>query len=228
MQRTVITERNGEMKKFRGYFLTGLIVVLPVVVTLYVLWITFNWIDGLLGNIIPLFIKKNIPGLGFITTIILIMLAGLLTKNFFGKKIFLFGEWLLIKIPFARTIYLATKQIIDTLLVKDKKAYQRVVMVEYPRRGIYTIGFITGKCQGEIQTKITQEMVSVFFPTTPNPTSGWLALVPADEIIYLDMSVEDGIKLIVSGGIITPPLQKQSGGLNNVLEGSMGEEEKGE
>lgn len=192
------------MKKFRGYFLTGLIVVLPVVVTLYILWITFIWIDGILGNLIPIFIKRNIPGLGFITTILLIMLAGILAKNFFGKKMFQFGDWLLTKIPFARTIYLTTKQIVNTLLIRDKNAFKRVALVEYPRKGLYTIGFITADGGGEIQNKTKQDLVCVFFPTTPNPTSGWLAMVPVEDIIYLDMSVEDGIKLIISGGIIIP------------------------
>ncbi|HHV71158.1 MAG TPA: DUF502 domain-containing protein [Clostridia bacterium] len=192
------------MKKLRNYFFTGLIVVLPAVVTLYILWITFIWIDGILGDILPLFIKKNIPGLGFITTILLIMLAGVLAKNFLGKKLISLGEWILVKIPFARTIYFTTKQIVNTLLVKDKLSFKRVVLVEYPRKGIYTIGFVTNEGKGEIKDKLGQEVTSVFFPTTPNPTSGWLALIPNKDIIHLDMSIEEGVKLIISAGIIVP------------------------
>ncbi len=187
--------------------------MLPVGITYLVLSLLFNNLDNLLSPILtklliligaPIRPGYRIPGLGFIATILIVFLAGLLTTNIFGRKLVKLGELILEKIPIVRSVYTSVKQVIDTIAHTDKKAFRQVVMLEYPRKGLYSIGFITCDTKGEIQDATEEEMINVFVPTTPNPTSGYLIFIPKKDIIPLSMTVEDGIKLVISGGIVTP------------------------
>lgn len=192
------------MKIIRKIFITGLLVSLPALVSIYILNLTFRAIDALLGDLLRLYIGRTIPGLGFLATMALIFLVGLLATNVFGHRLVRMAEGWFAKIPFVRPIYVAMRQIIDAFSLQSRKVFEAVVLVEYPRKGIYGIGFITGKTSGEVQEKTAQEMLPVFLPTTPNPTTGFLLFIPRDEVVLLNMTVEEGLKLIISAGVVTP------------------------
>lgn len=192
------------MRHIRKVFLTGLLILLPLVITIYILFFTFNLIDSILAGFIRMVVGYPLPGLGLILTILLVMLVGLVATNILGKRFILFCEGCVNRIPLVKTVYGAVKQIIEAFSLQNNSAFQRVALVEYPRRGTYAIGFITGECSGEVQEKTAEEVINVFVPTTPNPTSGMLLLVPKRDVIPLDMSVEDGLKLLISGGVVVP------------------------
>ncbi len=196
------------MKTIRKIFITGLIVLLPALVTIYILNLTFRAIDALLGNLLRLYIGQTIPGLGFLVTMALIFWVGLLATNVFGHRLVRMVEGMFTKIPFVRPIYAATRQIIDAFSLQSRNVFESVVMVEYPRKGIYGIGFVTGKTLGEVQEKTAKEVLPVFVPTAPNPTTGFLLLIPRDEVIYLSMTVEEALKLLISAGVVTPEWPK--------------------
>ncbi|MBA4396412.1 MAG: hypothetical protein C0394_03395 [Syntrophus sp. (in: bacteria)] len=165
--------------------------------------------DGLL-TIIPMryhptaLIGFHIPGLGIIITILLIFICGLMTKSIIGKKIVVYGEGLLDRIPIVRSIHMAIKKIVDSMVLNRNRSFKKVVLVEFPRKGAYTIAFVTGEPAYEIHAKTGRRCVSVYVPTTPNPTSGYFIMFPEQEIINLDMSVEDAFTMIISGGIVAP------------------------
>ena len=210
-------------KKIRSYLIMGLIVLLPAILTIYVLHFLYNVIDPILGrflseilvivHIIPDFpfgipytgitFENRIPGLGLVITIFLLIGVGVTTKSFFGKQLIRLTEMFFYKIPIARSIY-STVQQITNAFSENKTSFKKVVMAEYPRKGLYTMGFLTGENNGELKDKFSKELLNVFFPTTPNPTSGWLALVPKEDVIFLDMTVEEGLKFIISGGVVQP------------------------
>lgn len=199
----------------KNIFLTGLAVIVPVGLTLYILVFLIGMMDGLL-TLIPqkyhssALIGFHIPGLGIVITILLIFTCGLMTKSIIGNRIVLYGEGLLDKIPIVRSIHLAIKKIVDSMVLYRSRSFKKVVLVEFPRRGAYTVAFVTGEPADEIYSKTGQRCVSVYVPTTPNPTSGYFIMFPEHEVVPLDMSVEDAFTLIISGGIVNPPdrLQK--------------------
>lgn len=201
-------------KTVQRIFLTGLAVILPLLVTIFIIRAIFRFIDSFLGPYVgPLLIRMGlplskeffIPGLGAILAMTLIFLVGLVTTNYFGKKIWETGERLVEYIPGVRTVYLAVKQLIETFSVSEKAAFRKVALIEYPRKGIWALGFVTAKSVGEIEAHTRgEELTNVFVPTTPNPTSGFLLMIPARDLIELEMSVEDGIKFVVSAGILPP------------------------
>ncbi len=202
------------MKRLRtnlkNYFLTGLLVILPIFITVYVILFLIRGMDAIL-KFIPVkylpdtYLPFHIPGLGLIFVVILVFAVGLLAKNIVGRKIVRLGENIVERIPLVRILYAGVKQLLETIFLKKTDAFKRVALVEYPRRGTYVIGFITGESKGEVQDKTDKNMINVFIPTTPNPTSGFYMLVPDDELVVLNMSVEDAFKLIISGGIVSPP-----------------------
>lgn len=200
----------------KNIFLTGLAVIVPVGLTLYILVFLIGMMDGLLA-FVPQKYHSNalfgihIPGLGIVITILLIFLCGLMTKSILGNRIVLFGEALLDRIPFVRSIHMATKKIVDSMVIYRRRSFKKVVLVEFPRRGAYALAFMTGIPGDEINQKTGQRCVSVYVPTTPNPTSGYFILFPEAEVIQLDMSVEEAFTLIISCGIVNPPerLQKE-------------------
>jgi uncharacterized membrane protein len=189
--------------KVRRYLITGIAVILPSVVTIWVLWSLFSFIDRLAKKL-PGDMFEGIPGVGVVTFFAFILLVGMLASNVFGRRMISFGESIMVKIPFASKIYTAVQQISTTVLEGKGAVFNKVVLVEYPRKGIYSLGFITSEIGGEVQDLTKQEVISVFIPTTPNPTSGLLVFVPKEDLIYLQMSTEDGLKLVISGGFIAP------------------------
>lgn len=210
-------------RRLRNYFIAGLIIVAPVAITLYILVSLFNFFDGLLG--VPLSrliwsalglqhyaaLGRRIPGVGMVVTALLLVLAGALATNLFGRRLFGFGDQLLDRVPVVRSIYGTTKQITEALLTANKSAFKKVVLVEYPRRAMWTLGFLTGESMPQVEQATGEQMLSVFIATVPNPTSGFVLLLPRSEVIFLDLSVEDGLKYIISGGVIAPPAPSPNG-----------------
>ena len=189
------------MKKI---FMTGLLTLLPLAITLYLFYLIFYFLDNLIGDILYALFEFRIPGIGFAAGILLILAVGFIASNLIGKKLINYSDHILQRVPLLRGIYSSSKQIIDAFTIQGKNAFQKVVMLEYPRKGLYVIGFVTGSTRGEIQDKTKEETLSIFIPTTPNPTSGMLILAPRDQVIELDMTIEEGLKVIISGGLFIP------------------------
>ena len=207
------------MKRLRtslkNYFLTGLLVILPIFITVYVILSLIRAMDTILKYIpakyLPeTYLQIHIPGLGLILVVILVFVVGLLTRNFIGRKIVHLGENIVDRIPLVRILYTGVKQLLEPLFLQKTNGFKRVALIEYPRRGVHVIGFVTGESKGEVQNKTSKNMMNVFVPTTPNPTSGFYILIPEDEVVSLNMSVEDAFKLIISGGIVSPPEKKNN------------------
>jgi uncharacterized membrane protein len=190
----------------RNKFIAGLVIVLPVGITLVLLQMMFRWLDGLFAPLAFRLTERHIPGLGIASTILIVFVVGLLVTNMLGRAFVSFGEYLVTKIPFIGTIYNGAKQFLETLTAEQRQAFTQVVLLEYPKRGSYTIGFVTADTGGEIQEKIPELLLNVFVVTTPNPTTGFLLLVPKKDVVVLPISIEDGLKMVVSGGIIHPPV----------------------
>ena len=194
--------------KLRSYFFTGILVTAPVVITLWIVFTLVNIFDDLVTPFIPIefnpntFLPREIPGLGLLGLIIFLILIGFLTANFFGRWLVNKTEIVLQNIPLIKTFYKTIKQILETVLSNKSDAFRNVVLLEYPRKGTWIIGFTTGETAGEIKKKVKKKLINVFIPTTPNPTSGFLLLVPESELTYLDVKVDDAIKTVVSAGII--------------------------
>ncbi len=195
----------GRIKK---YFGAGLLVTLPVFFTVYLLFLAFRLVDGIWGKVINYYLKKefgfSVPGLGFILGILTVLAVGFVATNFLGKKIFQGIERWFRNFPLVRQIYPSAKQIVESIFSKDKHAFKKVVMVEYPCKGVWSIGFLTNESFKEANEKAGADMVHVFIATTPSPFSGFLLLYPRDQVRFMDISIEEGIKLIVSGGIVKP------------------------
>lgn len=192
------------MKKVRQLFIRGLFSFLPIAITIYLLYFLFTSLDNFLGSYIETLLGRTLPGIGIFAGIVLIFIMGFIVSNVIGERLFRLGEKVLQKVPIVTKVYFGVKQIIDAFSLQGKQVFSRVVLVEYPRKGMYAVGFLTGECKGEVQSKTAAKLINVFIPTTPNPTSGMLILVSEDEITYLDMTVEEGLKLIVSAGVVVP------------------------
>lgn len=193
------------MKRVQKVFLAGILTLLPVVVTFYLIYFLFTTLDNFLGNFLEEIVQRELPGAGFLLSIAVVFLVGLLTTNLLGKKIIYWGECLIKRIPLIKGIYTSTKQIVDAFSNREKDAFKKVVLLEYPRPGLYALGFVTGSSRGEIQAKTKEMMINVFVPTTPNPTSGMLVMVSEGALTPLDMTVEEGLRVLISGGIASPP-----------------------
>ncbi len=190
----------------RKYFLTGLFVLLPLVVTLYLLYTGFMIIDGFLGRVVLRIFGHDITGAGTVLSIALIFLTGLFATNVLGRKIINLSEGIFLTIPIVRNIYLGVKQLTDAFSNSaHPDAFKRVVLVEYPRAGVYSVAFVTTNGKGEIQSKTPEQCITVFIPTTPNPTSGFFLIIPEEQCVPLNMTVEEAFKLIISAGVISPP-----------------------
>jgi uncharacterized membrane protein len=191
--------------KISGYFLRGLITLLPLLITIWLLYFIFSFLDSILGNIITLIAGRPIPGLGLVITVILIFLVGFFATYIIGAQLFKLGEELLSRVPIVKSIYFAVKQINDVLFMqKTAEEYRRACIVEYPRKGIWSLGFVTSDASAEIEAKAKEKMINVFVANTPTPATGFLIVVPAREVILLDMKIEDAFKYIVSGGVLKP------------------------
>lgn len=196
----------------KGIFLTGLAVAIPIVLTIYIFIFLINLMDRLL-LIIPEpyqpaeLLGVHIPGLGIIFTFILIFICGLITKSYLGNRLVGFSEDLLDRIPVIRSVYQALKHVVNSLVGDKSHTFRQVTLVEFPRAGIYSLGFVTGLKNGELEMKTGKRCVSVFVPTTPNPTNGFLIIMPEDDLTLLDMTVEDAFVIIMSMGIV--PLENR-------------------
>lgn len=197
--------------RLRTYFFAGVLVTAPIGITLYLAWLIIHFIDQQVTPLIPArynpetYLPFSIPGLGLLVAAIVLTVIGAFTAGLLGRWIVGLSERLMARMPIIRNVHSALKQILETVLAQQSKAFRQVVMIEYPRRGIWAIGFLTGDTVGEVQNLTEDDVVNVFLPTTPNPTSGFLLFVPRGECHVLTMTVEEGIKMVVSGGIVTPP-----------------------
>ncbi|MDA9929673.1 DUF502 domain-containing protein [Alphaproteobacteria bacterium] len=201
-------KRIGFFGWLRSRFFTGLLVTAPVLLTVWITWATVELIDSQVASLVPGFSQfqfANVPGVGLILGVLLITIIGALAAGFLGRWIIGIGESVLNRMPVVRTIYGASKQILETVISTQSDAFREVVLVEYPRRGLWVIGFVTGGTKGEVNSLIPGSKVNIFVPTTPNPTSGFLLFSKREDVIFMDMSVEDAVKLVVSGGIVAPP-----------------------
>lgn len=193
----------------KRYFITGLLIWAPLGITLWVL----SFILGMMDQSIMLLPSEwqprnllglHIPGVGALLTLLIVWLTGLLTTNFIGQHLVRWWEALLQRIPVVRSIYQSVKQISDTVFSPSGQAFRQALLVQYPRQGSWTIGFLTGTPGGEIAQHLGDDMVSLYVPTTPNPTSGFFLMVPSTDVIELDMSVEDALKYLISMGVVAP------------------------
>lgn len=204
--------RAGLVARLRRYFLTGIVVAAPVLLTAYIAWATITWIDGLVTPLIPrqylpdAYLPFNIPGIGLVVVLVAFTLIGWLAAGLAGRTLVSLGEAIVSRMPVIRGVYSALKQVFETLFTQSSNSFRQVVLIEFPRRGAWSLGFVTGSTSGEVGRRLANgtELVNVFIPTTPNPTSGFLMFVPREELHFLDMSVEDGLKMLVSVGLVTP------------------------
>ena len=214
MNNDVSTDRIGLFARFRRYFLAGILVTSPILITAYVTWLIVTFVDTQVAGMLPEsldFTKKlphQIPGIGLIISIITITFIGAITPGFIGRTLLKAGERILNKMPVVRSIYGAIKQIMETVMSTNSDSFREVVLVEYPRKGIWVIGFVTGETKGEVQSLTKDKVINIFVPTTPNPTSGFLLFIPQKDLVYMGMKVEDAVKMVISGGIVTPIIKK--------------------
>lgn len=213
----VLPQRASVLARLRAYFLTGVIVTAPITITIFLLWKFVTFLDGQVGRLIPTpynpetYLPFGLPGLGLLVMLAFLTLIGMVTAGFAGRTMVRLGERALSRMPVVRSVYGALKQIFETVFAQSSRSFREVVLIEYPRRGIGAIGFVTGATLGEVQDRTEEDMVNVFLPTTPNPTSGFLLFVPRKDLVHLDMSIEEGIKMVISGGIVTPPSPSEIG-----------------
>ncbi len=189
----------------KRYFLTGLLVVTPIWGTFLILKTLFVTVDGILGDLLAQLVPDHyVPGLGIVTLILLVFMTGLFTANFMGRQIvWLWEDWLS-RVPLVRGIYSTLKSMMDILSFSERESYNRVVLIQFPKNGHYCFAFVTGVTRGEMQDLAKEPLVHVYVPTSPNPTSGYFLLVPEHEVTNVNISVEEAMKLIVSGGLYSP------------------------
>jgi uncharacterized membrane protein len=207
----IVNPKVGLGGRLRRWFLTGIIVTVPLIITLWSAWWFLNAVDKLVAEIIPDELNPNrllpfeIPGLGLIITVIFFIVVGFSARNFVGRLIIRVSEFVVQRMPIVRTIYYALKQVLDMTIGEQSKAFREVVLFQYPHPNSWTIGFVTGVTPGEIQSVGGgSEVLNIYIPVTPT-TAGFVVFVPRKDVIYLSMTVEEAVKLIASGGIIVPP-----------------------
>jgi len=204
----------GLKQDLKNDLIAGILVVIPLATTIWLTITIANWVISFLtripkqinpfDNLHPILVNLINLGVGLTVPLLFIMLIGLMARNIVGRWLLDLGEKLLQAIPLAGSVYKTLKQILETLLQDSKTKFSRVILVEYPRQGVWAIAFVTGVVSTQLQSQMNRPMLSVFIPTTPNPTSGWYAMVPEQEVINLSMSIEDAFKVLLSGGIVSP------------------------
>ena len=202
--------------RIRNYFLTGLVIAAPIGITLFITWSFIQWVDDTVKPYIPSiynpdnYLPFSVPGVGLIFSLFILTILGFLTANFVGRSFVTYGEVMVGRMPLVRNIYNALKQIFETVLSQKGQTFTKAAVIEYPRRDLWALAFIATDTIGEVSHRLAERsgsedgFISVFLPTTPNPTSGFLLFVPRKDIIILDMSVEDAAKLVISAGLVTP------------------------
>lgn len=210
--------RLGLTTRLRNYFFTGLVVTAPIAITIYLTWSFINLIDKWVKPLVPArynpdtYLPFSVPGGGLVFAILGITLLGFLTANLFGRTIVAYGEMIVHRTPLISSVYKALKQIFETVLNQDQTSFDRVGIIEYPRRGLYAAAFVATATKGEVGAKLRPngDHLSVFLPTTPNPTSGFLLFVPKEDVMLLDMTVEDGAKMVISAGLVVPEYHEEA------------------
>lgn len=201
---------NGLGERLRAYFLAGILVTGPIAFTLWITWSIIDFIDRAVSHLVPTsynpgtYFPFNIPGFGLVIAVAALTLIGWLTAGYAGRLFLRLSDRIMKRMPVVRGIYGAFKQIFETVLAKRSNTFREVVLVEWPRREMWTVAFVTTQGEGELQSNVAPDSIGLYVPTTPNPTSGYLVYVSRADVVPLSMSVEDGIKLVISGGIITP------------------------
>ncbi len=206
------------MSFIRRYLVAGLLVWLPLVATFFVIRLLVQWMDNSLLLLPENYRPENllgfaIPGLGVALSLLILLFTGLIAANLFGRKLVSLWERVLSRIPLVRSIYSAVKQLVETMFSDSGQSFRKVLLVEFPRRGLWTLAFQTGTEQGEAQLKTGRDVVTVYIPTTPNPTGGYFVLVPREDVRELDMSVDEGLKMLLSMGAVTPEPEHLAGNL---------------
>ncbi|HEY5597354.1 MAG TPA: DUF502 domain-containing protein [Kiloniellales bacterium] len=202
---------HGLVRRLRNYFFAGILVTAPISITIWVTWEVLTFVDNQVVPLVPpawnpeTYLPFSIPGLGVLVMIVFLTAVGFFTAGLVGRTLVGLGEGILDRMPVIRGIYSAVKQLIETVFKEKSRAFRDVVLIQYPRPDSWAIGFITGETETNVQHGTPKNVVNVFLPTTPNPTSGFLLFVPENEVVPLSMSIEEGIKMVVSGGIVTPP-----------------------
>ena len=207
-------KRPGLIARLRSSFLTGLVVIAPVAMTIWLIWSVIGWIDSVVLPLVPggfkpdQFIGLNLRGYGVIIFLIFTVIVGWIAKGLIGRSLIGFAEGLVVRMPVVRSIYSGVKQIAETVFAQTDRSFEKACLVQYPRKGIWAVGFISTEAKGEVAQQAGNEgtLLSVFVPTTPNPTSGFLLFFPKDDVIELDMSVEEAAKLVISAGLVYPDM----------------------
>ena len=212
-----IKKNQNLFQRLRSNFLTGLVLITPIILTIYLLWGVINFIDDKVVPWLPnkynpsTYLGKDIPGLGVMTFLVFTTIVGMVTKGFFGRQLIKYWQSLVDRTPVFRSIYNALKQIAETVFTKSDQTFKSACLVEYPRRGIWVVAFVSTITRGEIKEKINKdEILTVFVPTTPNPTSGFLLFIPKKDVIILKMSVENAAKLVISAGLVVPDYNEKN------------------
>lgn len=204
-----MSEVGSKVSTLRKWLVAGILVWAPLAITFWVI----NMVIGFMDKTILLLPSSyrpeavlgfNIPGLGAVLAIVVVLLTGALVANFIGRKLIALGESVLQRIPLVRSVYSSVKQVIETFVSQDSRSFRKVVLVEYPRKNCWSLAFLAGEPVGEVQDKTAQTVLTVFVPTAPNPTSGFVIMVPEQEVIALDMTIEEGFRMVLSLGVITP------------------------
>jgi len=204
--------RPGLLAGLRASFLTGIVVIAPVGLTIWLIWAVTGWIDGVVLPLVPKtfqpeeYIGINLRGVGVIIFLIVTVMTGWAAKGLIGRSMIRFAESVVDRMPVVRTVYSGIKQISETVFAQSERSFEKACLIEYPRRGIWAVGFVSTTAKGEVaqRTKTGGKLLSIFVPTTPNPTSGFLLFFPEEDVIELDMSVEDAAKLVISAGLVYP------------------------
>jgi len=204
--------RPGIFARLRSSFLTGIVVILPVGLTIWLLWTLAGWIDGVVLPLVPAtfqpekYIGINLRGVGIIFFLVFTVIIGWIAKGLIGRSLIRYAETLVERMPFVRSIYSGAKQLAETVFAQSERSFERACLIQYPRKGIWAIGFVSTPARGEVAAKAEtgSKLLSVFVPTTPNPTSGFLLFFPAEDVIELDMTIEDAAKLVISAGLVYP------------------------
>lgn len=200
--------RHPLVSRLRNYFLAGLLITAPIAITLYVTWSLVDYVDAAVTGLLPGPVNPrtyvDVPGVGIVILVLFLTLVGFLAANYLGRMTVRIGEGILSRTPVIRSFYAAVKQIFETVLSKQTQSFREVVMVEYPRKEIWALGFVIGRAPPEIQSKLIEEVFSVFVPTM-SFTSGYLIFLPRKDMVKIEVTIEEALKMIVSGGIVVPP-----------------------
>ena len=202
----------GLFSRLRASFLTGIVVIAPVWLTIWLIWSVVGWVDSAVLPLIPQqfqpqeYVGVNLRGVGVVIFLIFTVIVGWIAKGILGRSLIHFGESVVNRMPVVRSVYSGIKQISETVFAQTERSFEKACLIQYPRRGIWAIGFVSTTARGEVSTRAETggALLSVFVPTTPNPTSGFLLFFPEEDVILLDMSIEDAAKLVISAGLVYP------------------------